>query len=210
MLRSLVDSLANPQAVSMDLLDGGGVASGLSGAEPRRVDILTSHAFDASVTVHCPARLVDHTNQVTLGVRVGGTQLATTTLDVTCRRPGKAAPLAFLAGPAAAAFAAVDPPAQAPPTQLQPNPQVNPNPAANTNPSGVAAQQEQDEAQLAFVYREPQLGTGDTLAMSRRTNSRADDALFAGTALAMFGAATVIAARRRSATSPAGARSPGR
>lgn len=210
MLRSLVDSLANRQPVSAELLNGGGVATGLSRADPRRVDILTSHTFDASVTVRCPARLLDHTNRVTLAERVGGTQVATTTLDVTCRRPGKAAPLAFLAGATAAAFAAVDPPAQAPPTQLQPNPQVNPNPAANTNPSGVAAQQEQDEAQLAFVYREPQLGTGDTLAMSRRTDPRAEDALFAGTALAMFGAATVIAVRRRRATSPAGTRSPGR
>jgi hypothetical protein len=158
-LRNLVDSLANPQPVSLSIGSGTAVVHHVVGSAHRGVNILLPHVFDATVALHCPASLAGHTIPVQLSELVAGQARASTAVTVTCKSKGKV-PAAVAAAPALAIFGPSDPPgkavvlSQAPPNPA-PAPQVQPQPVPQQVAQGAGAvafgEQTDNAMQLATV-----------------------------------------------------------
>jgi hypothetical protein len=162
-LRNLVESLANPQPVSLSIASGAGVVHHLTGSSHRGVNILLPHVFDAMVSLHCPANLAGHTVPVQLSEVVAGQARASTALTVTCKSKGKL-PVVAAAAPALGFFGPPDPPgkavviSQAPPNPA-PAPQVQPQPVPQSVAQGAGAvafgEQTDNAMQLATVSSQP-------------------------------------------------------
>lgn len=198
MMRNLVESFANPQPVSMQVLGGANVVTRVVGAARRGVNILLPHVFDAAVTVHCAGHALGHTVPVQLGEFVAGQPNAASTVTVTCRKPPKHAPPP-VADSVIAVFGPSDPPAKAllithAPPNPAPAPQIQPQPLAQQVPQGAVA---------AGLSEQPDL-VAQTASVSGRTPD-ADRLWFGLMAMSALGAGAVRW-RRSNCTVPAFAR----
>jgi hypothetical protein len=183
MMRNLVESLANPQPVSVHVISGANVVTRVVGGARRDVNILLPHVFQSAITVHCSGRDAGHTVPVRLGELVAGRPSAATAFTVTCHAPAKSPPPVAAAVPFI--FGPSDPPAKAlvvthAPPNPAPAPQIQPQPLAQQVPQGAAAAGFSEQPDMVAEYATTSGRTPD-----------ADRLLFGLLAMSALGAAAV-------------------
>ena len=212
-LVALLNAVADYQSVSLEVAGGPrGLARVL---EPRRyhgINVKAENKLDFTVGLSCPSSAAGELYRLTVRARVAGQVVRTARLDVGCGVvPGLPLPPPPPAGvdppasPPRLVGAAVLPPPPPPPapvphtnpvTNPNPAPQPNPNPATNVQAQIGAAQQEQEEVQVALAYVDAGLVLDDDYALSRREQPAPVGMLAA--AAVMSAASMAVLLRRRS------------
>lgn len=189
----LATEIPDEQPVSLTVTRGRLYAAPVG--RPTTVNMHADNELAYGLDLHCPTGGSGQ-HPITVDALTPVRSLATAAVTLTCvTTPLPITPLA--AGPIALRAAAIAPAPPPPAPNPLPNPNVNLNQAPSLNLNGAIAQQQEEQAQLAYAEEDGRQVDLTQLAMSaRRTSSDADAVFVAGAAVLTAAAGGVAYGRR--------------